>query len=94
MDSWYDLGPWACTMKPCDGRTNPGIMREHGLIHGWAQLSVAFHGSAGQSCMEIQVYGEGLVSLSFYQKLCMESRHLFRMLGLNLSSFSSTSFLV
>ena len=23
MDSQYDLGPWACTMKRCDVRTNP-----------------------------------------------------------------------
>ena len=36
MDSWYNLGPWACTMKPCDVRTNPGLMCGHGLIRGWA----------------------------------------------------------
>ena len=39
MDSRYDLGPWACTMKLCDVRTNPGLMRGHGLIpciRGWA----------------------------------------------------------
>ena len=34
MDSWYELGPWACTMKLCDVRTNPGLMSGHGLIRG------------------------------------------------------------
>ena len=29
-------GPWACTTKLCDVRTNPGLMREHGLIRGGA----------------------------------------------------------
>ena len=32
----YNVGPWACTMKLCDVRTNPGLMRGHGLIRGWA----------------------------------------------------------
>ena len=36
MDSQYELGPWAYTMKLCDVRTNPGLMRGHGLICGWA----------------------------------------------------------
>ena len=27
MDSRYDLSPWACSMKLCDVRTNPGLMR-------------------------------------------------------------------
>ena len=38
MDSRYDLGPWACTMKLCDVQTNPGLMRGHGVIviRGWA----------------------------------------------------------
>ena len=36
MDSRYDLGPWACTMKLCDVRTNPGLLRGHGRIRGWA----------------------------------------------------------
>ena len=30
------MGPWACTMKLSDVRTNPGLMRGHGLIRGWA----------------------------------------------------------
>ena len=56
MDSRYGLGTWACTMKLCDVRTNPGLMREHGLklysvglIRGWAYtrlgLSAGFYGS-------------------------------------------------
>ena len=36
MDSRYDLSPWACSMKLCDVRTNPGRMRGYGLIRGWA----------------------------------------------------------
>ena len=36
MDSCYNLGPWACTMKLCDVQTLPGLMRKHGLIRGWA----------------------------------------------------------
>ena len=34
--TWYDLGPWACTTKLRDVRAWPGLMREHGLMHGWA----------------------------------------------------------
>ena len=36
MDSRYDRSPWAWTMKRCDVRTIPGLMRGHGLIRGWA----------------------------------------------------------
>ena len=36
MDSRPYIGPWACTMKLCDVQTNPGLLRGHGLIRGWA----------------------------------------------------------
>ena len=48
MDSRYDLGPWACTMKLCDVPTNSGLMRGHGLItggfiHGWVYTRVGLY---------------------------------------------------